>query len=481
MEYIDQLKIKGILYALRDSSVAAQINARIEELIGTAPENLDTLQELAAAIKSGDSQVESIVTTLATKTSKEYVDNLFSTIQLTPGPQGEKGDTGLQGEVGPQGKSAYEVAVDNGFVGNEQAWLASLIGPQGQTGAQGETGATGPQGTTGPQGESGIQGPQGEKGDTGAQGPKGDTGADGKSAYEVFLDSITTVANNFTIVDHTNFASARHNQLEDYYNNYPQEAYNDGETWPAWTPSAFPWIVVNYNFDGNTTLIVKYQGSEVFRTLPFAQVEREDGTMVARTYSIWSLPNDCGLTQFTESAAGNELLANPADFEVLLVSGIKTQQEWLVSLKGADAQFDASQFVSAATYNALLARVEALETKMDEDHPQPTPVDEAAYLTPTTTAPTAESIAAMSFPAEKPAEAKTLETSEISRPTELYLVYPSSWVTSNANDDVTNPVITDPNGYECGAWVDSTITVDNVEYTVIGTELGKGTFTITFS
>ena len=50
MEYIDQLKIKGILYTLKDPTVAAQINARIEELIGTAPSNLDTLQELAAAI-----------------------------------------------------------------------------------------------------------------------------------------------------------------------------------------------------------------------------------------------------------------------------------------------------------------------------------------------------------------------------------------------------------------------------------------------
>lgn len=155
MNYIDELRIKGVLYALRDSSVADQINARIQQLIGTAPENLDTLQELAAAIQSGDSQVESIITTLATKTSKEYVDNLFNTIELTPGPkgdtgeqgpkgdtgeQGPKGDTGEKGETGAtgaqgaqgiQGKSAYEVAVDNGFVGNEEAWLASLKGETG--------------------------------------------------------------------------------------------------------------------------------------------------------------------------------------------------------------------------------------------------------------------------------------------------------------------------------------------------------------
>jgi hypothetical protein len=29
------------------------------------------------------------------------------------------------------GKSAYDIAVDNGFEGTEQEWLASLKGPQG--------------------------------------------------------------------------------------------------------------------------------------------------------------------------------------------------------------------------------------------------------------------------------------------------------------------------------------------------------------
>lgn len=31
-----------------------------------------------------------------------------------------------RGEDGPQGKSAYQVAVDNGFVGTEAQWLASI-------------------------------------------------------------------------------------------------------------------------------------------------------------------------------------------------------------------------------------------------------------------------------------------------------------------------------------------------------------------
>jgi hypothetical protein len=35
------------------------------------------------------------------------------------------------------GKSAYDLAVDNGFEGTEQEWLASLKGPAGQDGTNG--------------------------------------------------------------------------------------------------------------------------------------------------------------------------------------------------------------------------------------------------------------------------------------------------------------------------------------------------------
>lgn len=57
-----------------------------------------------------------------------------------------------------QGASAYQIAVDNGFVGSEKEWLASLVGPQGPQGLKGDTG---PQG---PKGEDGIPGPKGDPG-----------------------------------------------------------------------------------------------------------------------------------------------------------------------------------------------------------------------------------------------------------------------------------------------------------------------------
>lgn len=42
------------------------------------------------------------------------------------GLPGAKGDTGERGQDGENGKSAYEIAVVNGYVGNEEQWLASL-------------------------------------------------------------------------------------------------------------------------------------------------------------------------------------------------------------------------------------------------------------------------------------------------------------------------------------------------------------------
>jgi len=54
-----------------------------------------------------------------------------------PGPQGPQGPQGEQGPKGDPGLSAYEVALANGFVGTEEEWLASLVGPQGEPGSGG--------------------------------------------------------------------------------------------------------------------------------------------------------------------------------------------------------------------------------------------------------------------------------------------------------------------------------------------------------
>lgn len=81
-----------------------------------------------------------------------------------------------------RGYSAYDIAVQNGFVGTEAEWLASLIGPQGlqgERGLTGETGPAGPQGERGLTGETGPAGPQGKTGEAGPAGPQGKTGETG--------------------------------------------------------------------------------------------------------------------------------------------------------------------------------------------------------------------------------------------------------------------------------------------------------------
>jgi hypothetical protein len=77
------------------------------------------------------------------------------------------------GTQGIPGKTAYEVAVEEGFVGTEAQWLASLVG------ATGPAGPTGPQGETGPAGATGATGPQGPQGETGPIGPEGPAGPAG--------------------------------------------------------------------------------------------------------------------------------------------------------------------------------------------------------------------------------------------------------------------------------------------------------------
>ena len=107
------------------------------------------------------------------------------------------GIPGPAGPAGADGDSAYQVAVNNGFIGTEEAWLESLQGTDGvdgingtngldgkdgKDGVDGLNGLDGVKGDTGAQGEQGLQGLQGEQG---IQGVQGETGATGYNAYQV--------------------------------------------------------------------------------------------------------------------------------------------------------------------------------------------------------------------------------------------------------------------------------------------------------
>ena len=152
--------------------------------------------------------------------TEDFVRETISRIEI---------DGDIIGMPGENGKSAFEIAVDNGFEGTEKEWLESLKGPQGEMGPQGpagdsaydivkkymayegtvddwikelkgDTGEQGPQGEMGPQGPAGEQGPQGEmgpqgpageqgpQGEMGPQGPAGEQGPEGKSALDLAVE-----------------------------------------------------------------------------------------------------------------------------------------------------------------------------------------------------------------------------------------------------------------------------------------------------
>lgn len=100
-----------------------------------------------------------------------------------PGERGADGADGAKGERGENGKSAYEIAVANGYVGNEAQWLASLKGRDGERGRDGLSAYELAGGDSIHLGMDGWL--------YSLKGEKGDTGLPGKSAT-VTIGTVTT-------------------------------------------------------------------------------------------------------------------------------------------------------------------------------------------------------------------------------------------------------------------------------------------------
>lgn len=90
----------------------------------------------------------------------------------------------LEGDVTTIGRDLYDIAVANGFKGNESEFLQTLVGPQG------------PQGIPGPQGIQGIQGPQGPQGPEGPAGKDGKDGTNGIDGTSLTYSDLTTEEKN---------------------------------------------------------------------------------------------------------------------------------------------------------------------------------------------------------------------------------------------------------------------------------------------
>ena len=83
---------------------------------------------------------------------------------------------------GKDGKSAYEIAIEHGFVGTETEWLESLKGVDGKDGVNGKDGCDGRNGV------DGLPGKDGKDGADGLPGRDGINGSDGKSAYIIAVE-----------------------------------------------------------------------------------------------------------------------------------------------------------------------------------------------------------------------------------------------------------------------------------------------------
>ena len=179
---------------------------------------------------------------------------------------------------GEAGKSAYDIAVEHGFVGTEEEWLESLRGPQGEKGEQGEQGEAGTPGTTPSitinedgywviNGEvtdvkaEGEDGKDGQDGQDGASGPMGPTGPAGVGIDSIATEIVDDGSGNFTTVitiiltDDTKYSF-----------NLPGAAVSSGQEYEAGSSELFAELV-----KGGATSITLTDNVEVGEELKISQ------------------------------------------------------------------------------------------------------------------------------------------------------------------------------------------------------------------
>lgn len=211
-EAIKNIHVEGVTFD--DSEILRRLQA-----LETKPEidtsSFATKQELGNKVGRAEiEQISSEIETLKAKTDKdtvyddtalrERVSALESkpsidtssfatkeelrTISSTPGPKGDKGETGERGPQGLQGSTGPQ-----GIQGER--------GPEGPRGADGLQGPIGPQGLQGERGQDGQPGPKGERGEQGPPGPQGPIGLTGpKGADGVGIPQKLTLNGNTLIL-----------------------------------------------------------------------------------------------------------------------------------------------------------------------------------------------------------------------------------------------------------------------------------------
>lgn len=166
-ELFSKIKEQGGTYD--DSGIRSEISHISAEIEGLKTKaDKDTIYDdsvLKQRISALENKPEIDTSNFATK---EELRN----ISLTPGPKGDKGETGERGPQGLTGETGPRGA--DGLQGPQG--LQGIQGIQGERGRDGEPGLRGERGEQGP---IGLTGPVGPQGPIGLTGPKGENGRDG--------------------------------------------------------------------------------------------------------------------------------------------------------------------------------------------------------------------------------------------------------------------------------------------------------------
>ena len=137
---------------IRPSGFVADGDTPIPPTLDLYTQLLKKLDEKAAGLQNGKDG-------FSPKVKAEQMESgVVITIVDAEGETSATLHNGANGEKGTDGKSAYQIAVEQGYQGSESDWLSSLKGDKG------------------------------EKGNTGAKGNPGQDGTDGKSAYAIAVE-----------------------------------------------------------------------------------------------------------------------------------------------------------------------------------------------------------------------------------------------------------------------------------------------------
>lgn len=168
---------------IRPSGFVADGDTPIPPTLDLYTQLLKKLDEKAAGLQNGKDGFSPKVR------AEQMKSGVVITIVDADGETSATLHHGANGEKGTDGKSAYQIAVEQGYQGSESDWLSSLKGDKGEKGdtglqgERGEKGETGQQGEQGPMGEKGDPGDRGLQGVPGEKGEKGDAGVAGKDGF----------------------------------------------------------------------------------------------------------------------------------------------------------------------------------------------------------------------------------------------------------------------------------------------------------